>query len=144
MADGIDALYRRLLNAWNDRDGGAMAATFALHGEMIGFDGSQIQGRSQIASELNRIVSDHETAAFVAKVKGVRRLAEGIAFLRAIAGMIPPGQSDLNPDVNTHHTVLAERIEGEWLISLFQNTPAQFHERPELRERFTEELRQLL
>lgn len=58
--------------------------------------------------------------------------------------MVPPGGADLNPDVNTHHTLLAERNDREWLIALFQNTPAQFHGRPELRERMTEELCELL
>jgi len=58
--------------------------------------------------------------------------------------MVPPGQSDLNPKVNTHHTLMAVRIEGEWRIELFQNTPAQFHGRPELVEQMTEELRQML
>lgn len=65
-------------------------------------------------------------------MKNVRFLAPDIAILRAIAGMVPHGQSDLNPDVNTHHTLVAVKTEGIWRIQLFQNTPAQFHGRPEL------------
>jgi len=33
------------------------------------------------------------------------------------------------------------KIDGEWRIKLFQNTPAQFHGRPELVEQMTDELR---
>jgi hypothetical protein len=32
----------------------------------------------------------------------------------------------------------------KWRIALFQNTPAQFHGRPELVQQLTEQLRQLL
>jgi uncharacterized protein (TIGR02246 family) len=141
--DEVVGLYESLLRAWNQRDGDGMAAIFADDGEMIGFDGSQVTGRSQIASEMNRIFADHETASFVWKVRGVRALGPGLALLRAVAGMVPPGQSDISPDVNTHHTVLASRSDA-WRIVLFQNTPAQFHGRPELKERLTEELRRVL
>jgi uncharacterized protein (TIGR02246 family) len=142
--DEVVRLYETLLNAWNRQDGDAMAATFADDGEMIGFDGSQVGGRSEIASEMSRIFADHETATFVWKVRSARPLAPGLGLLRAVAGMVPPGQSDINPDVNTHHTVLASRSDDGWRIVLFQNTPAQFHGRPELKERLTEELRRLL
>jgi uncharacterized protein (TIGR02246 family) len=142
--DELVGLYESLLNAWNRRDGDAMAATFADDGEMIGFDGSQVTGRSEIASEMNRIFADHETATYVWKVRSARALGPGAGLLRAVAGMIPPGGSDINPDVNTHHTVLANTSDDGSRIVLFQNTPAQFHGRPELKERLTEELRGVL
>jgi uncharacterized protein (TIGR02246 family) len=141
MNDGVTGLYTELIQSWNKQDGRAMASTFADDGEMIGFDGSQIVGRSEIAKELEGIFADHETASFVAKVKAVRTLAPDIALLSAAAGMVQPGESDLNPDVNTHHRLLAQETDGEWKIVLFQNTPAQFHGRPELKEQMTEELR---
>jgi uncharacterized protein (TIGR02246 family) len=121
-----------------------MAACFTDDGEMIGFDGSEIRGRSQIADHLNAVFADHETAAFVANVKSVREVAPTAVLLRAAAGMVPPGGTDLNPAVNTHHTVLSEKRGDEWLIGLFQNTPAQFHGRPDETERWTEELRDVL
>jgi ABC-type lipoprotein export system ATPase subunit len=34
--------------------------------------------------------------------------------------------------------------EDQWQIAVFQNTPAQFHRRPELAKNMTDELRQLL
>lgn len=142
--DEVVGLYESLLTAWNQREGDAMAATFAADGEMIGFDGSQLAGRSEIASEMNRIFADHETASFVWKVRNARAFGPDVALLRAVAGMVPPGQSDVNADLNTHHTILASRSDDAWRIVLFQNTPAQFHGRPELTERLTEELRRVL
>ncbi len=67
---------------------------------------------------------------YVGKIRGVRFLTPEVAVLRAVAGMVPPGQSDLNPAVNTIQTLVAAKGAGPWRIALFQNTPAQFHGRP--------------
>ena len=61
-------------------------------------------------------------------------------IVRAIAGLVPPGKSAISPATNSHQTVVAEKQDGEWRIVLFQNTPAQFHGRPELVEEMTREL----
>jgi uncharacterized protein (TIGR02246 family) len=140
----VRALYRRLLAGWNNRDAQEYAALFAEDGHVIGFDGSQYNGRAEIEAEIGHIFADHPTAAYVGKIRGVRFLSPEVAVLRAVAGMAPPGQSDLNPAVNTIQTLVAARHEGRWRIALFQNTPAQFHGRPELAQQLTEELRQLL
>jgi hypothetical protein len=58
--------------------------------------------------------------------------------------MVLPGQADLNPAVNAIQTLVVARHAGRWQIELLQNTPAQFHGRPELSRALTEELRQLL
>lgn len=140
----VTALYQQLLDAWNNQNARGMADLFAEDGEQIGFDGSQSIGSSDIFAHLEPIFKHHRTARFVSKVKSVCFLSQDIAILRAIAGMVPPGQSDINPSVNTHHTLVVQEIEGELRIILFQNTPAQYHGRPELVEQMTEELRQLL
>jgi uncharacterized protein (TIGR02246 family) len=144
VSNEIQAVYHQLLDAWNNRSADSMAELFTEEGEQIGFDGSQSMGREEIFSHLKSIFEHHPTAKFVSKVKDVRSLGSDTAILRAIAGMVPPGKSDLNPNVNTHHTLVVVKIEGNWRIQLFQNTPAQFHGRPELVERMTEELRQLI
>src|SRR5215216_2554790 len=97
----ISALYQQLLGAWNKRDAAAFAALFAEDGNVIGFDGSPIDGRAAIEAEIGRIFTDHQTATYVGKVREVRSLAPDVAILRAVSGMVSPGQSDLNPNVNT-------------------------------------------
>lgn len=67
-----------------------------------------------------------------------------VAILSAVVGMVPPGQSDLNPDVNAIQRFVTLKEGDRWRIALFQNTPAAFHGRPELRESLTAELRQAL
>jgi uncharacterized protein (TIGR02246 family) len=140
----VRALYEKLIDGWNKRNADAMAEVFAEDGELIGFDGSQLKGRSDIRSHLQQIFADHPTPPYVFKVKSVRFLTPEVADLRAIAGMVPLGESDIEPNLNTHHTIIAVKPAGQWRIALYQNTPAQFHGRPELVEAMTEELRQLL
>ncbi|MDB5083151.1 MAG: hypothetical protein JWN30_37 [Bacilli bacterium] len=140
----VRALYQQLLEGWNQRSAAAMAAPFTEEGELIGFDGSQITRRAEIASHLEQIFSNHLTPAYVGKVKTIRLLSPEVVGLRAMAGMVPPGQTDIQPNLNTIHTMIAVNREGSWLVALFQNTPAQFHGRPEMVQEFTDELRQLL
>ncbi len=140
----VRTLYRQLLNGWNKRNAAAFAAPFAQDGEVIGFDGSQMTGRVEIAATLGQIFADHVTAPYVSKVRSVRLLSPEVAILRAIVGMVQPGQLDLDPAVNAHQTLVAAKRDGTWRIELLQTTPAQFHGRPELVQHMTEELRQVL
>jgi uncharacterized protein (TIGR02246 family) len=136
----VRALYDSLVSAWNDHDGAAMAAPFAEDGAVIGFDGSVSSGSQTIGIEMSKIFADHETGRYAVKVQSVRDLGPQAAILRAIAGLVPPGQTAIRKETNSHQTLLAERQQGQWKIVLFQNTPAQFHGRPELVEDMTREL----
>lgn len=144
MTTEIQTLYKALIDAWNQRDAKRMAALFSEQGAQIGFDGSSAVGKAEILAHLEPIFQDHPTAPFVTKIKSVRLLDNNVAILHAIAGMVPPGKTDIEPTVNAQQTLVAVKKNDFWEIELFQNTPAQFHGRPELVEQMTEELRQLL
>jgi uncharacterized protein (TIGR02246 family) len=138
----VRLLYQELLKAWNEKNARKMADLIAENGNLVGFDGSQIDGRRQVESVLGKIFADHPTAAYVSIVRELRLLSPDVALLRAVAGMVPPGQSDINPAVNAVQSLIATKEQGRWRIALFHNTPAAFHGRPELSEQLTEELRQ--
>lgn len=140
----VRKLYQQMMTGWNERNAEKFAASFAEDGDVIGFDGSQMAGRSEITATLGQIFADHVTAPYVNKVKSVQLLSPEVGILRAIVGMVPPGQTDLNPAVNAHQTLVAVKRDGTWCIKFFQNTPAQFHGRPDLAQQMTEELRQVL
>jgi uncharacterized protein (TIGR02246 family) len=137
-------LYRRVLNGWNSRDASAFAAAFAEDGDTIGFDGSRHVGRADIAATIGRIFADHPTGQYVGKVRRVRFLTPAVAVLDAVAGIIPAGQATLRPELNAVQTMIAAKSGEDWRIALYQNTPAQYHGRPELVEALTEELRREL
>jgi len=137
----VGALYRALLDAWNRRDAAAYGELFADDGNIVGFDGSQVDGRPEIASHLGAIFAEHQTPAYVGIVREVRLPAPGVAILRAVSGLLPPGKSDINPALNAVQTLVAARRDGRWQVEMFHNTPAAFHGRPELAEALTAELR---
>jgi uncharacterized protein (TIGR02246 family) len=128
--------YQELIAGWNAQDADRYAAPFADDAVVVGFDGSESAGRDRIRDEMRRIFADHETADYVAKVRSIRTLGPGVALLRAVVGMIPPGGGEVMPDRHAHQTVVA--VEDR--IVLFQNTPAQYHGRPEVVEALTAEL----
>jgi uncharacterized protein (TIGR02246 family) len=148
----VRSIYNRLLSCWNKRDAAGFAALFHEDGNSIGFDGSQLNGQSEIKTSLGQIFEHHQTPPYVGKTREIRFPSADVAILRAVAGMTPPGASDIDPKLNAIQTLVASKAkkageardnDNKWRIALFQNTPAQFHGRPELVEQLTEELRQL-
>jgi uncharacterized protein (TIGR02246 family) len=137
-------LYDELLGAWNERDAARFAKLFADDGHVVGFDGSEMHGPEEIETELRQVFEDHETAAYVAKVRSEHEVGADVAVLHAVAGMVPAGRSELNPEVNAVQTLVAAREHAGWRVVLFQNTPAQYHGRPELAQALTDELRRLV
>src|SRR5215831_10516246 len=114
----IRELYQEMLATWNRRAAHDMAALFADDGNLIGFDGSQVDGRVAIESHLSGIFANHMTAAYVGKVRDVRFLTPDVAVLRAVVGMVPPGKSDLNPNVNAIQTLVALRQANRWYVAV--------------------------
>lgn len=136
----VEALYAELLGRWNARDADGFGALFAEGGVSIGFDGSTVGGASGIREHLREIFAHHPTGWYVGKVREARRLGPDVVMLQTVAGMMPPGHSTLNPNVNTVQSVVAVRSGRTWRIELFQNTPAAYHGRPEAGAALTAEL----
>src|SRR3954465_10503385 len=137
----IRALYADILRCWNERNAGEFARHFSRNGNMVGFDGSPVDGQENIEEHLSEVFRSHPTAAYIGKVREVRLLSPGLVLLRAVAGMVPPGKSELNPAVNTIHTLVAASEGSRWRVELL---PAAFHGRPAAVEALTAELRQEL
>jgi uncharacterized protein (TIGR02246 family) len=144
VEEALTGLYRRLIDGWNSGEAGKMAAPVASDGIVVGFDGSQMLGRDQVAAELGRIFADHKTARYVTKVRSVTALGDDAGVLLAVAGMVPPGGAQIMPERNSIQTVVAHRADDEWSVVLFQTTPARFDGRPEPVEQLTAELSELL
>ncbi|MGE3277629.1 MAG: SgcJ/EcaC family oxidoreductase [Vicinamibacterales bacterium] len=133
-------VYSQLLNAWNRQSAGDFSELFGESGSCVGFDGSPMNGRVEIESSLRAIFTHHRTASYVAKVREVRSLGAAVTLVRAVAGMIPPGKNEVNPQVNAIQNLVVVASDQGMQIALFQNTPAAFHGRPELSESLTREL----
>jgi uncharacterized protein (TIGR02246 family) len=140
----IRDLHRSLLDFWNARDAAGMASLLSTNGNLVGFDGSQINGQAEVEATLGGIFANHPTARFVSVVREVRFPMANLAILRAVVGMVPPGKTDIDPGVNAVQSLVAAHTNGEWSIELFQNTPAAYHGRPDESADLTAELRRAL
>jgi uncharacterized protein (TIGR02246 family) len=138
--DDVRGLYQRMIDGWNAGDAAAMTRDFADDGEIVGFDGSEVSGRERIASYLGGIFADHKVASFVTIVRSVREIAPDVMMLRAHAGMVPPGKSEINRATNAVQTLIAVKRGDRWQIALFQNTPAAWHGREDDVNKLTAEL----
>jgi uncharacterized protein (TIGR02246 family) len=136
-------LYARLLEAWDKRNARDFALLFASEGNLVGFDGTQINGQLDVGAHLTEIFTHHQTPRYVSIVRGVHLLANDVSLLSANTGLVPPGKDDIDPALNAVQSMVAVQKGGNWKAALFQNTPAAFHERPDLAKKLTEELRAL-
>ena len=139
----IRHLYKALLEKWNNHDAQGFAELFTPMANVIGFDGSQMNGRQQIRDGLTAIFQEHKVATYVAIVEEIRPLSGEACILRAQVGMLPPGQQKVNPEVNAIQTLLLVYSGKQWQIELYQNTPAAFHGRPELVQELTQALQKV-
>lgn len=140
----IEELHKQLLTSWNNQDATQMASLFTGNGSVVGFDGSANNGSIEIEKEMGKIFKDHKTARYVWKVREVRFLSADIALLRAVVGMVPPGEKNIKPERNAIQSLVAVKENEDWKIALFQNTPAQYDGRPEVSEALTKELNALV
>ncbi|WP_445150569.1 SgcJ/EcaC family oxidoreductase [Baekduia sp. Peel2402] len=136
-----EPLYRALLAAWNADDAEAFAAPFSEDGAVVGFDGSEMRGRAEIAAALGQVFADHATGSYVGIVRSEQSLAEDVVLLRAVSGVVPAGEQDINPSLNAVQSLVATRREGRWEVDLYHNTPAAWHGRPDDQVALSEELR---
>jgi uncharacterized protein (TIGR02246 family) len=141
---GVETLYRNLLDRWNHGDASGFRSLFRDDGSLVGFDGTSVESARRIEEHLAAIFADHEQPTYVSKVLEIRPLGADAALLRAIAGLLPPGESHIRPELNATQTLIAVRRNGEWRITHFQNTPTSLDGRPEEREALTNELQVLV
>jgi uncharacterized protein (TIGR02246 family) len=143
-APDLEELHGAILAAWNQQDAAAYAGCFTDDGLVIGFDGSEMHGRTAIAEQLGVIFADHEVASYVRVVRSVRWLDERTGLLHAVVGMVPPGGEDIMPDRHAVQLLIGTR-DGDFLrAAAFQNTPAQLDGQPKALAALTEELRAAL
>jgi uncharacterized protein (TIGR02246 family) len=141
----IHALYQQIIDGWNRGSGDAFAAPYTEDGDLVGFDGTHLKGRQEIASFHQQLFDTFlKGSRLVGKVRSVRFLTHDVALIHAVSGTIMAGQSDIDPERNSIQTLVAIKRGPEWRLAAFQNTRAQFLGRPDAFQTLTEELRQEL
>lgn len=139
--EAVKVLYESLLESWNGYNPDDFADLFAYEGNLIGFDGSQINGYQEIRGHVTDLFEDHQPPAFIGIIREVRPLSPTLWLLRAVASMVSPDEAEIHADLNSIHTLIARKDPDGFYIVVFQSTPAALHERPDLRKQLTKELK---
>ena len=134
----IQELYQQKINGWNSGNGDKFAEPYTDDSDYIGFDGTHLKGRSEIGLFHQML----KGTRLLGKIKSIRFLTSGVAVIVAVGGTIEAGQTSINPDRNSIHTIVAIKQDSKWHFSAFQNTRAQYVGRPEMSEALTRELEQ--
>ena len=74
VVNAVEALHGAILDAWDHSDAVKYANHFADDGLVVGFDGSEMHGRSAIAEQLTAIFADHDVARYIRHLRSVRLL----------------------------------------------------------------------
>jgi uncharacterized protein (TIGR02246 family) len=141
----IRNLYQRTIDGWNKASGDAFAAPYTGDSDFIGFDGTYMKGRQEIAS-FHQMLFDRflRGSRLIGKVRSIRFVTVDVAIMIAVGGTVMAGQSDIEPERNSIHTIVAVKRNNNWYFTAFQNSRAQYIGRPEAVQVLTEELRQEL
>jgi uncharacterized protein (TIGR02246 family) len=123
----IRSLYFQMIDGWNKGSGDVFAAAFAEDGDLVGFDGTHLKGRQEIASFHQQLFDMFlKDSRLVGKVRSVRFVTSDVAVMHAVGGTLMAGQSDIDPERNSIHTLVVVKSSSgggnEWRLAAFQNT----------------------
>ena len=119
----VRALYQQLMDGWNQGSGEAFAAVFTEDGDLVGFDGTHLKGRQEIAPFHQQLFDKWlKGSRLVGQVKDVRLLHPDIALMHAVGGTVMRGKSEPVPERDSIQTLVATHQDGEWRLAAFQNT----------------------
>lgn len=137
----IRALYQQMIDGWNAGNGDDFAAPYSDDSDFIGFDGTYMKGRQEIAS-FHLMLFDRflRGSRLIGKIRSMRFVTMDIAIMIAVGGTVMAGQSDVEPERNSIHTIVAVKYDNHWCFTAFQNSRAQYIGRPEASQALTEEL----
>src|SRR3979490_909365 len=114
---GARELHVRLIQAWDKRNARDFALLFASDANLVGFDGSQVNGQLEVGAHLTEIFSHHQTPRYVSIVREVRVIPTDVTLLRANTGLVPTGKDDIEPALNAVQSMVAMKKAGAWKVA---------------------------
>jgi uncharacterized protein (TIGR02246 family) len=119
----IRALQGQVLEAWGAGNGEAFAEPFSDDALFIGFDGSVMRGREQIASTHQDVFDRWMKGTRLAEEQTeVRFVHPDVAIVHTLGGTVMRGKSEPTPERDSVQTLVAIRDAGGWSFVSFQNT----------------------
>ena len=98
----IRELYQQMVDGWNRGSGEVFAAPYAQDGVLVGYDGTYLKGRREIAS-LHQQIFDRfvKGSHFGWKIRSVRFLTADVALIHAISGTVMAQQLNIDQERNS-------------------------------------------
>src|SRR5262249_8344814 len=119
----VRALHRRMLEAWQAGDGEAFAAPFSDDALFVGFDGSVMRRRAEIASTHQELFDRWlKGSCLVEEQTRVRFASADVAVVHSVGGTVMRGKAEPAPERDSIQTLVAVRKAGGWSFVTFQNT----------------------
>jgi uncharacterized protein (TIGR02246 family) len=102
-----------VLDAWRAGDGQAFAAPFSDAAVFVGFDGSVMRGREQIASVHQELFDRWlKGSRLVDERTEVRFVGPDVAIVHALGGTVMRGKAEAAPERDSIQTLVAVRGDG--------------------------------
>ena len=91
------------IEGWNEANGQKFAEPYAEDADFIGFDGTYLFGRREIA-EFHQMLFDKflRGTRLIGKIKSIKFPIPSVAIIVAISGTIEANQSSINPREKFH------------------------------------------
>ncbi|HEY9664534.1 MAG TPA: SgcJ/EcaC family oxidoreductase [Allocoleopsis sp.] len=116
-------LLQQMIEGWNQGNGDAFAAPFAVDANFVAFEGTWFKGRQEIASFHQQLFDKYfKGTCLVGEVKSVRFLTPDLAVVRAVGGTQMPGRLDTSPGRDSMQMLVATKRDNQWQIAEFTNS----------------------
>jgi uncharacterized protein (TIGR02246 family) len=104
----IRALYQQLMDGWNAASGDAFAAPFEEDGDLVGFDGTHIKGRQEIALFHQHLFDMFlKGSRLVGKVTSQRFLTSDVAVVHTVGGTVMGKLILSQSEIRSRHLLLS-------------------------------------
>lgn len=121
----VAAIPQQLLTAWVDQDGDRIADLFVDDGTLI-LPNVYRQGREDIRVFFkDAFDNDYRGTQVVGTPLGLRFLGPDVALLLTAGGVLAAGETEVSEAQAIRASWLAVRVDGEWKLAQYQNTPAK-------------------
>jgi uncharacterized protein (TIGR02246 family) len=119
----IATLTQKVVAAWAYHDAAAFASVFTEDGTMI-ISGQFRKGRADIQSYMEEaFAGPWQGSQVTGKPIELRFLSDDIALLLSQGGVLRPGETEVTEGNGIRASWTAVRVDGQWLLAAYQNTP---------------------
>ncbi|GAA0400186.1 SgcJ/EcaC family oxidoreductase [Microbispora corallina] len=123
-ATAAAAVPQRVIAAWADNDAAGFASVFTEHATMILPGDVFVTGRDRIRAYMEAAYAGPYAGSRVTGTPlAIRRLSDDLVLMITRGGVIEAGQTELAPGKAVRASWLLARVDGEWLVTAYQNTP---------------------